>query len=120
MNNNYLKNEFNAEEDSFLLELRTQLNWNKSKFLKLINNMIEYCKSNKDAELLERWAVDGFWYTEHFVKEWTSNDEFIKNEPERYYELSYMILENMRALYFSRYEVYEDFDKMVAELRDLS
>ncbi|HEX5158257.1 MAG TPA: hypothetical protein VFW17_13660 [Ktedonobacterales bacterium] len=109
-----LQREFSAEEGSFLLQLRTEMIWDKAAFTRLTTAMLECCKaydrtfrppetlplSETQLETLladyyqqsvPRWLAEGFWYLSDFPKGHTSHPAWhdtIAREPE-YYDKAY-------------------------------
>lgn len=87
-----LKDELNAENGSFLLELRTDLNWNHNSFINLlteINNEYERTKANSN---LSRDIACGIWYISDFIKNWAENKSFPKEYSAEYYEKAYELI----------------------------
>ncbi len=81
-----LAHEFAAGDGSFLLQLRTEMTWDKVAFTRLTEAMLACCRaydqsdihptffvSPHDTMCLPRWLVDGFWYVSHFVRDWTTH-----------------------------------------------
>jgi hypothetical protein len=80
-----LKKIFDAE-DGFLLQLRTNFEWNKASFKTLIDAMQHYLENTAPEERIERWVAAGFWYTETFTKDWISHPSFPRLHSTHYYE----------------------------------
>ncbi len=81
-----LRREWDAEEGSFLLRLRSDLVWDRAAFTRLEHTMRVVCAQHQDAEDLPRWLAEGFYYVSHFVADWTSHPHFHRPEPQGYYE----------------------------------
>ena len=62
-----LRHEFNAEEGSFLLQLRIDLLWNRHAFSQLEQAMRRVCAQQESREQLDRWLAEGYWYLSDFV-----------------------------------------------------
>ncbi|HEX8612752.1 MAG TPA: hypothetical protein VF800_15805 [Telluria sp.] len=90
-----LKEEFQAGDGSFLLELRCDLNWNRKAFVRLVSAMQEYIEKRPESETLERWIAEGFWHLDHFVKEWCSHASFSRPYEQQYYEDAYERLHDL-------------------------
>lgn len=90
-----LKEELQAEDGSFLLELRCNLHWNKKAFARLISAMQEYVEKRPKSESLERWVAEGFWHLDHFVEEWSSHASFPRPHGQQYYEDAYERLHDL-------------------------
>lgn len=54
-----LVDELNAEEGSFLLELRTGLNWNHDMFIELLRALNQEWKATKNNSYLNREIASG-------------------------------------------------------------
>lgn len=101
-----LQQEFNAHDGSFLLQLRSDLLWDKVAFSRLTSAMLECCKAYDTGNdpptthwpgspyydlTLPRWLTEGFWYVSTFVRDHTSHPawrEKIAREPD-YYDRAY-------------------------------
>ena len=103
-----LKREFTAEDGSFLIQLRPNLNWNKEAFSKLVTAMEACCKACEKQESLERWLVEGFWWMSWFVKDWTTHPSFPRPQPPEYHENALKRLEDLAYWFFSGCSPYED------------
>ena len=95
-----LKNEFIAGDDSFLIQIRPWLKWNRNAFLRLVKAMKAYCMDHEDDTMLERWAADGFWYVSWFVENWSTHPNFHKPYSDEYYALAYGLLFDLASWYF--------------------
>jgi hypothetical protein len=80
-----LREEFEADDGSFLLRLRTELVWDRAAFSRLESAMRAGCESFQQQDDLPRWLAEGYFYLSHFVTEWTSHPNFPIPEPEGYY-----------------------------------
>lgn len=102
-----LKNEFDAGEGSFLIKLRSNLEWDKAAFNRLTSAM-KLCAESKSAETkLERWIAEGFWYVPRFVREWTTHPNFPKVHAADYYEKAFTQLDDLAYWYFRGQSPYE-------------
>jgi hypothetical protein len=81
-----LRSEFDAEEGSFLLKLRCELAWDREAFSRLVGAMEQCAAAYEGREKIERWIAHGFWYVEHFVPEWTSQENFPRPDDQEYYQ----------------------------------
>jgi hypothetical protein len=90
-----LRREFDAEEGTFLLRLRCDLEWDKEAFSRLVRAMEQCAVDHAGRESIERWIANGFWYTDRFVPEWSSHPGFPRPHGEWYYEAAY---ERLHAL----------------------
>jgi hypothetical protein len=73
-------------EDGFLLNLRTNLEWNKAAFKTLVDAMQHYLENTAPDERIDRRVAEGFWYTETFTKDWISHPSFPRPHSTIYYE----------------------------------
>lgn len=92
-----LAHEFNAEEGSFLLELRVERTWDDAAFQRITEAMAACCAATSAEDHLERWVADGFHYLATFPRGhtdhayWTDHPqrEAIDDGLERLDELAY-------------------------------
>lgn len=95
-----LKNEFEAGEGSFLIQLRPHLEWDKASFSRLVAAMKTCCECQGEQQMVERWIADGFWYLSHFVEDWTTHKNFPRVHSPEYYEQAYVHLYFLACWYF--------------------
>ncbi|WP_422925728.1 hypothetical protein [Singulisphaera sp. PoT] len=69
-----LRREFEADEGSFLLTLRVQLEWERASFSRLVRAMELCAMAYEGRGDIEQWVANGFWYMEQFVPDWSSSD----------------------------------------------
>jgi hypothetical protein len=81
-----LRREFAAGEGSFLLKLRCELEWDRDAFSRLVGAMERCAVAHEGRQEIERWVVNGFWYLERFVPEWTSHPDFPRLDDQGYYQ----------------------------------
>lgn len=102
------KTEFDAEPGSFLLRLRTELEWDQAAFTRLVETMHAYVSATKYGDTLERWIAEGFWYLSHFVRDWSQNPDFTRPFPAEYYEAAYERLHDLAYWLFHDERPYEE------------
>jgi hypothetical protein len=90
-----LRKEFDAEEGTFLLQIRCDLMWDKNAFTRLVTAMWIYCEHDCEDEMIERWVANGFWHLSTFVRTWTTHSNFPQVHSKEYYERSYRRLEDL-------------------------
>ncbi|NHN24414.1 hypothetical protein FIA58_001895 [Flavobacterium jejuense] len=115
-----IKDELNAEEGSFLLELRTDLNWNHSSFINLLTELNNECKRTNGIPNLSREIASGIWYISDFIKSWTEHKNFPKIYTHEYYEKSYELISDLANTYFmseSPYESESEIENRIVELK---
>lgn len=111
-----LRQEFLADEGSFLLQLRTDMIWDPAAFTRLTAAMLACCRAydldDPNATLLgsaydrthvPRWLAEGFWLASSFVRDHTSHPawrERIAREPD-YYERAYQRLDDLAFWFFT-------------------
>jgi len=94
-----LRKEFDAEEGTFLLQIRCDLEWDKEAFTRLVAAMHTYCEHDRENEMLERWVANGFWFVSTFVRTWTTHPNFPQVHSKDYYDRCYGRLEDLAFLY---------------------
>jgi hypothetical protein len=118
MMDNYLtvlRNEFEAGEGSFLIQLRPYLVWDEKSFNRLTAVMQECCQQTSKSETLDRWMAVGFWYIPSFVRDWTTHNRFPRARPPSSYEKAYERLDSLSYWFFfgeSPYLEGKGFDPM--------
>jgi hypothetical protein len=81
----FLRSELNAEEGSFLLQLRCDARWDEARFRKLIEVMERCAESYADNESLPRWLASGFWYMDTFVRDQVTHPAFAKQHDAEFF-----------------------------------
>src|SRR6185312_7056217 len=112
-----LQHEFNANEGSFLLQLRCDLVWDRAAFTRLTGAMLDCCKvydTTKDPpttafpgspyydRTVPRWLAEGFWYASTFIRGHTSHPawrEKIASDLD-YYDKAYERLDDLAYWFF--------------------
>ncbi len=77
-----LRSEFEAEQGSFLLQLRCDLCWDPGAFARATRAMYAYVQQGP-FETIPRWIADGFWYMDWFVRDWSAHTNFPRQYPPR-------------------------------------
>jgi hypothetical protein len=95
-----LRNEFEAGEGSFLIQLRPHLVWDQTSFTRLILAMQRCCEEFSGAENLDRWMAQGFWYVPSAVRDWTMHENFPRLHPPDYYDKAYRRLDDLAYWFF--------------------
>ena len=111
--------ELEADQGSFLLELRTGLNWNHNYFINLVSKLYTYCLNNKDANELERPMASSIWYISTFVKGWTEHSNFPKTHSKKYYSKSYELLNELAEFYFNGTSSYTNDELLLDKIDEL-
>jgi hypothetical protein len=102
-----LRREFEAEDGSFLIQLRCELTWDKVAFSRLILAMEQCAVARQGKDVLERWIAEGFWYLEKFAQEWSTHEGFPRPHGEEYYEAAYERLRDLSYWLFVGASPYE-------------
>lgn len=90
--------ELNAEDNSFLIELRGNANWKHTSFLNLLEKFYEECQKRENDSMLSREIAGGVWDLYDVVK---SCNQHLKNKfSEEYYELAYELINDLMYHYF--------------------
>ncbi len=122
MNELKLIDELNAENGSFILELRTELKWNHNSFLNLVSKLDKEFKSTKNENKLNREIACGVWYISNFIKDWSQHENFPKILAEEYYTKSYELIDDLAYQYFMAESIYETenaIEKKIEEIKTI-
>ena len=95
-----LRDEFEAADGSFLIQLRPALEWDKAAFTRLTTAMRSCCERTHRDDTLPRWIAQGFWYVPTFVRDWTTHPNFPQVHAPEYYEQAYRRLDDLAYWYF--------------------
>lgn len=117
-----LQYEFDAEEGSFLLQLRIDFFWDHSKLIRVLRLMGDCCKHIENASSISRYWADGFWHFSKFVESWSSHPNFPKIYSQAYYDKTYEIIYVVCGWFFSgRYPwtIENGLEKSITELNVL-
>jgi hypothetical protein len=102
-----LRREFDAEEGSFLLQLRCDLVWDKAAFSRLVAAMEKCAVGHEGRQVIARWIAEGFWYLEKFVPEHCGHPAFPRRHGDEYYESAYERLRDLSYWLFVGESVYQ-------------
>jgi hypothetical protein len=81
----FLRSEFEAEEGSFLLQLRHEARWDEVRFRKLIETMERCAESYASNESLPRWLCSGFWFMDTFVRDQVDHPAFARQHDAEFF-----------------------------------
>ena len=95
-----LEQEFKAEDDSFLDQLRNDLKWDEIAFSRLVEAMISHCEKHSQDKKVERWIAEGFWFIPTFVRDWSSHENFPRLFPDKYYIKACNLLDELAFWFF--------------------
>lgn len=113
--------ELNAEDNSFLIELRINLNWNPVSFINLLNKLYIECQDRENDTMLSREIAGGVWYISTFIKDWSQHEDFPKKFSKEYYELAYELINDLTYHYFvggSLYQSKSRVDNKIEEMKN--
>jgi hypothetical protein len=117
-----LIDELNAENGSFILELRTELNWNHNSFVNLISELNKEFEKTKNENKLNREIACGIWYISDFIKDWSQHENFPKKLTKEYYAKSYGLIDDLAYQYFMAESIYESknaIEKKIEEIKTI-
>ncbi len=117
-----LKDELNAENGSFILELRTKLHWNHNSFINLLTEINKEYKRTKENSNLPRDIASGIWYISVFIKSWSEHNSFPKEYVPEYYEKAYEIINDLAYSYFmseSPYQSESEIEIKISKLKNV-
>ncbi|MBT1706248.1 hypothetical protein [Chryseosolibacter indicus] len=117
-----LKEELNAADGSFLLELRTELTWNHNAFINLLTKINEECKRTRGDSNLDREIASGIWYSIDFIKDWVNHKNFPKAYSTEYYADAFELLNDLGYYYFmaeSPYESEHEIENKIDRLKNV-
>lgn len=95
-----LRSEFDADDGTFLLKLRSELVWDQVAFVRLEHAMRHACEVFQGRDELDRWVAEGFYFASHWVKDWTQHPNFPRPEPSSYYDASISTIEDLANWFF--------------------
>ena len=95
-----LRSEFDEEEGSFGLQLRCHLKWDTEAFRRLTGAMYVVAEKQRGVPSIERWIAQGFWYYDHFIKDWSTHPNFPREHTEQYYEEAYRLIHDLAYFLF--------------------
>ncbi|MDQ0876053.1 hypothetical protein QFZ77_004712 [Paenibacillus sp. V4I3] len=90
-----LYNELTAQNNSFLIGIRGDITWEHQKFIDLIELMRDYILKTENNSIIEREFLKGYRYLSRFIPQWTSHDNFRRNNNNfstDYYETAYKLI----------------------------
>lgn len=114
-----LKDELNAEDGSFLLELRTNLIWNHNSFINLLTEINREYKRTKEDSKLSREIASGIWYISDLIKSWTEHENFPKKHSAEYYEKSFELINDLAYSYFMSESPYQSENEIENKINSL-
>jgi hypothetical protein len=103
-----LRREFDACEGSFLLRLRSWLEWDPVAFSRLERAMRAVCQQCQEQDRLERWMAEGFYDASRSVRDWTSHPNFPRPEPAQYYQDCIERLDDLADWFFRGWHNYQE------------
>ncbi len=95
-----LRREFDAEEGTFLLRLRVELEWDRPAFSRLIRVMEQCAVEHEGSDRIERWIACGFWFLEQTAADWVGHPDRGRTGDEEYYRQACMRLRDLASWLF--------------------
>jgi tetratricopeptide (TPR) repeat protein len=112
-----LRREFYAEEGSFLIQVRSRLEWNWDAFRRLTSAMYDVAEEAKGRPSIETWIAEGFWYCDTFIRDWTSQPNFPRPSEEAYRD-ALELLSNLASFLFTGLNPYKDKNTLHKKAKD--
>ncbi|MEU4314231.1 hypothetical protein [Nocardia sp. NPDC024068] len=103
-----LRKEFDAEPGSFLLKLRSELEWDRAGFTRLERAMRAVCDRTQRDDHLPRWIAEGFYSVSSDVPDWTAHPNFPRPDPVGYYDACIERLTDLADWYFRGWHAYQE------------
>lgn len=103
-----LRDGFDEEPGSFMLALRCDLRWDKSKFARLTEAMLAFVRARDPADPIPRWIAEGYWYLDTFVRDWACHPNFPREHDEAYYEQAFQRLHDLAFWLFTGSSPYQN------------
>ena len=79
-----LKQQFDAEDNTFLMTIRDELYWNWDQFFSLSSLMYQVADTFHHQEEIDKWIAEGFWFCDTWIREWTMHSYFPQPSPEQH------------------------------------
>ena len=103
-----LRREFNAEEGSFLIQVRCRLEWDWDAFRRLTSAMFDVAEEVKgQPPSIETWIAEGFWFCDTWIRDHTSHPNFSR-PPEDAYHDALALLSDLASFLFTGRSPYKD------------
>jgi hypothetical protein len=96
-----LRHEFEANEGSFLLQLRVDHLWDRAAFTRLTEAMRECCEQHDSMVMVERWLAEGYWFLSSVVRDISEHPNFRRPFEADYYARAYQRLWNLADWFFT-------------------
>jgi len=100
-----LRNEVEAGEESFLLQLR-EFYWDWEAFRRLTSAMYDVADEVNELPTIERWIAEGFWFCDTWIRSHTSHPNF-RRPSEKEYEEALELLNALAWYLFSGVSLYQ-------------
>jgi hypothetical protein len=102
-----LREEFEAREGSFVIQLRPALIWDRAAFVRMTDAMRDCAVHLENSDTRAQWLAEGFWFLSKFVREWTSHPSFPRPFEALYYQAAYQRLDDLAYWFFRGESPYE-------------
>jgi len=94
-----LRREFDAEEGSFILQVRVGLKWDWEAFRRLASAMYDVADEARGQPSIETWIAQGFWFCDTWIRDHTSHPNFPR-PPEKAYRDALALLDELAYFLF--------------------
>jgi hypothetical protein len=101
------KSEFDAEEGSFLLQVRGGYVWDWDAFRRLTAAMYDVAEEANKQPSIKTWIAQGFWFCDTWIKTHTSHPKF-PQPPEKAYRDALTLLNDLAWFLFMGQSPYTD------------
>jgi tetratricopeptide (TPR) repeat protein len=102
-----LRREFDAEEGSFLIQIRCRLEWDWNAFRRLTSAMYDVADAVKGQPSIETWIAEGFWFCDTWIRDHTSHPNFPR-PPDEAYQDALALLDQLASFLFTGLNPYKD------------
>ncbi len=102
-----LRREWEAENGSFVVQLRSQAHWDRAAFSRLINAMLNYAADHRRGKQIERWGAFLFYYLPTYVRTWTEHDREGRSPDTDYFEAALVRLDDLAYYLFTGESPYQ-------------
>lgn len=96
-----LKAEYEAQENTFVFQLRCGRGWDKAAYYRLFRAMLECCKAHDGRPQVERWIADLFWWLDSYPRHLVGNgklneDDYYQNAVVNFNHLTHWLFSGQR------------------------
>ena len=103
----FLQSEYEAAKGAFLLQLRTNCEWDWNAFRRLTSAMYDVAEEFKGQPSIEKWIAEGFWHCDSMINAIAGHANFSRF-PEDSYRDGVELIHNLASFLFSGQNPYND------------